>query len=123
MAEQFRIVGEQSIDYLNIKCGNCGAPVTMKYLGWDPAIPHFEMSLAILTNIGRVGGTDPVSRAARRSTAATPLASRIWSFATASAGASPAVSLAQRRILWFTCGIRALAPFSAANFTVGRRSE
>ncbi len=44
MQERFQIVGEQSIDYLNIKCKKCGGDITMKYLGWDPGVPHFEVS-------------------------------------------------------------------------------
>ena len=37
-----RIRGETSIDYFLIKCGECGQETKNKYLGVDPAVPHFK---------------------------------------------------------------------------------
>ena len=37
-----RIVGETSIDYFMVRCEKCQQPVKIKYLGWDPAVPHIE---------------------------------------------------------------------------------
>ena len=44
--------GEQHIDYFNIYCQDCGEQTKNKYLGWDPAVPHFR---AVCPNCGDLG--------------------------------------------------------------------
>jgi hypothetical protein len=34
--------GRGSGDYFEILCKGCGERTHNKYLGWDPAVPHFE---------------------------------------------------------------------------------
>ena len=36
------ITGKIYNDYFIIICEKCGTPTKNKYLGWDPAVPHFE---------------------------------------------------------------------------------
>ena len=84
---------------------SAGFPVVVR----RDSSPHPAASpVDILTSTERVGSTSPRSRAASRSTAATPRASPMPTFTTASWRVMPAVSRAQRRISGFTAGIASI---------------
>ena len=37
-----QLIGRTANDYFAIMCANCDAPVEIEYLGFDPAVPHFQ---------------------------------------------------------------------------------
>ena len=39
-----RITGENSLDYMNFHCADCGGAVRIDFLGYDPAIPRFRFA-------------------------------------------------------------------------------
>ncbi len=52
MSDVLEIEGRQTGDYFAIVCRKCGSPTKNKYLGGDPAMPHFRAKCEKCNTVG-----------------------------------------------------------------------